>query len=205
VSVARYTDREKACVDSHAGNLSGTKILAGRGLDVFIWFFVCCCKTRKTILHLPPWEGSKTPESISTRTEVQTTYVPKTEVQPMYVPTEVNVLQVDGLVRISGFTQAQYKVHPQPPNIVPRCHILVSEREKGKSMNDLVNRNCNLSTTKQNYTRAHTPLFHRVTSALLSPGRGNPCHRYHSTTRQQLGCLDAGNLSTLRRTLPNFS
>jgi len=29
--------------------------------------------------------------------------------------------------------------------------------------------------------------------------------RYHSTTRQQLGCLDAGNLSTLRRTLPNFS
>jgi len=30
--------------------------------------FVCLYKTRKSLLRLPPWEGSKTPGSISTRT-----------------------------------------------------------------------------------------------------------------------------------------
>ena len=34
-------------------------------------------------------------------------------------------------------------------------------------------------------TDSRTPLFHSVTSALLSPRRGTPRLRYHSTTRQQ--------------------
>jgi len=48
--------------------------------------------------------------------------LPKVHHRPetLYVPTEVNTLQVDGLARIPGLTQALYKSHPQPPNSVPR-------------------------------------------------------------------------------------
>ena len=34
-------------------------------------------------------------------------------------PTKVGNLQVDGLVRLTGLTQTQHKMHPQPPNSVP--------------------------------------------------------------------------------------
>ena len=43
--------------------------------------------------------------------------LPKVQHRPetLYVPTEVNTLQVDGLARISGLTQALHKLHLQPP------------------------------------------------------------------------------------------
>jgi len=40
--------------------------------------------------------------------------------ETLYVTTEVNTLHVDGLACIPGLTQALYKLHPQPPNSVPR-------------------------------------------------------------------------------------
>ena len=53
--------------------------------DMLVCLFVCLLdsmnKTRKTILHLLWWERSKPPGSGHTRTEAQTTCVPKTAVQ----------------------------------------------------------------------------------------------------------------------------
>jgi len=52
---------------------------------LFVCLFVCWNKTRKTILCLLCWEGSKSPGSDRTRAEAQTTCVPKTAVHTMYL------------------------------------------------------------------------------------------------------------------------
>ena len=57
------------------------------GVCAFVSLIVCCYKTRKTILRLLYWEGSKPPGSDHTRTEAKTTCVPKTSVQTTYVST----------------------------------------------------------------------------------------------------------------------
>ena len=60
-------------------------ILIPQNVCLFVCLFVCLNKTRKTILHLLCWEGSKTPGSDHTRAEAQTTCIPKTAVHTTYV------------------------------------------------------------------------------------------------------------------------
>jgi len=59
---------------------------------VFVCLFVCLFvrwnETRKTILRLLCWEGSKPPGSDHTRVEAQTTCVPKTAAQNTYLSIE---------------------------------------------------------------------------------------------------------------------
>jgi len=66
--------------------------------DLFVCcFFVCFYRTRKSLLRLPPSEGSKPPGSISIRTAwLPLTVLPKIQHRPetLYVPTGVNTLQV---------------------------------------------------------------------------------------------------------------
>jgi len=50
---------------------------------LFVCLFVCWNKTRKTLLRLLCWEGSKPPGSDHTRAEAQITCVPKTAVHTM--------------------------------------------------------------------------------------------------------------------------
>jgi len=90
--------------------------------------------------------------------------------EPLYRLSEVNTLQVDWLACIPGFTQALYKLNPQPQNasrdpprlihlsvntegtFVPPVPILkgvrVRERGRGQPMHDLVVGESGLLTTK---------------------------------------------------------
>jgi len=52
---------------------------------LFVCLFVYWNKTRKTILRLLRWEGSKFPGSDPTRAEAQTTCAPKTVVHTTYL------------------------------------------------------------------------------------------------------------------------
>jgi len=56
--------------------------------EEFVCLFVCWNKTRKTILRLLSWEGSKPPGSDHTWAEAQTTCVPKTAADSEYVTKE---------------------------------------------------------------------------------------------------------------------
>jgi len=91
---------------------------------LFVCLFVCWNKPRKSLLRLPPWARSKTPdwEYIHSGRVALPAVLPKVHRRPetLYVPTLVNTLQVDGLARIPGLTQALYKSHPLPPNSGPR-------------------------------------------------------------------------------------
>jgi len=123
------------CVLAYILGLIGFNIQVSQGCGRFFSFtfagsfsfrlLVCSYKTRKTLLHLPPWEGSKTTGSMY----IHSGRVPLPAVLPkvqqhrsetLYVPTEIKTPQVDGLVRTSGLTQALHKLHPQPSDSVPR-------------------------------------------------------------------------------------
>ena len=62
----------------------------------------------------------------------------------------VNTLQVDGLARISGLTQALYKTHPQPlKDIPPRLIIyVVGGGETKVTVSNLVGRDRELPANK---------------------------------------------------------
>ena len=62
------------------------------------------------------WKEVITPGNDRTRTQAQTTYVRQRQRhRPRTCQSMANTLQVDGLARITGLTQAPYKTHPQPP------------------------------------------------------------------------------------------
>ena len=91
---------------------------------LFVYLFVCCYKTRNSILcslcleeSNNPWEWLHTDSGTFTCVRQRQLHRPRT-CQSM-----ANTLQVDGLVRISGLTQALYKTHPQPLNGVPPCLV----------------------------------------------------------------------------------
>jgi len=107
------------------------KMKASRASSLFVCWF-CCYKTRKSLLRLPLGLGVSPLEYIhSDRVALpQAAVLLKVHHRPetLYVPTEVNTLQVDGLARIPGLTQALYKSHSQPPNSVQRSPT--SDRSK---------------------------------------------------------------------------
>jgi len=78
----------------------------------WLCLFVCCYKTPKSLLRLPPWKESKPPENMFTRTaQLPLTVLLKVQhhLERLYVPTEVNTLQVDGLARICHETPYEGK------------------------------------------------------------------------------------------------
>ena len=105
-----------------------TNTMSSMHTNVFVCFvclFVCCHKSQKSLLRLPPWPRSKTPGSIPIRAEYVFLWS-----YPRYTTsqksTEVNTLQVDRMVRIPGFTQTLYrrilshqKASPDPPRLIP--------------------------------------------------------------------------------------
>ena len=86
---------------------------------------VCFHKTRQHLLRLPPWEGSKPPGIISSQTaQLPLTVLPKVQHRPetLYVPTELDALQVEGLARTCGLTQALDKCHG--------CFVLLNQHSQ---------------------------------------------------------------------------
>ena len=111
------------------------------------------------MLHLLCCEGSKPPGSDRTRTHAQTTCVPTTDVQTMYVSAEVNTLQDDGLARIPEYDKDYICRTLSHQTASPRALfvVLVLDRGRGKIMNDLVGRDCELPFNKAKlHTRTYT-------------------------------------------------
>ena len=131
-------------------------------LTVFVCLFVCWNKTRKTILRLLCWEGSKPPGSDHTRAEAQTTCVPKTAAQTTY-------LSIYGWHSTSWRAGSHPWTYASPIQGAP----LTTERRPpipcltywfwtGGEINDLVDRDRELPANKENnwdldHICAHVP------------------------------------------------
>ena len=80
---------------------------------MFVCLFVV---TNLDNLYFASRRGLKSPwEHIPSGSVALSTVLPKVHhrLEPLYVPSEVNTLQVDGLARIPGLTQALYKLLSQ--------------------------------------------------------------------------------------------
>jgi len=129
------------------------KSILARFLSLFVCLFVGI-KPEK-LYSASCWKGSKAPGSDHTRAEAPTC-VPKTAAQTTYLSIYFKTLQVDRLARIPGLTPALYKTHPQPlasPHAL--FDVVVLDGGRGKTMNDLVDRDCKLPANKRDLT--HVP------------------------------------------------
>ena len=93
--------------------------IIARTLREVVCLFVCLFVWIKPeLLYFAPcvWREVITPGNGCTRTQAQTTCVNQRQWhKPRTCQLMANTLQVDGLARITGLTQAPYKTHPQPP------------------------------------------------------------------------------------------
>ena len=161
---------------------------------MFVCLFVCWDKTRKSMLRpdflcwLLCWEGSKPHGSVHTRTEAQTTCVPKTASQTTYssIYGYLISLKLTGWLAFLDLSQpytrrilSHWKASPHS-----LFDVLGLEGGRGKTMNDLVDRDRELPTNlaQLNKTTIHT-LPDPITGALhCLPGLGSKTQV--STTHQ---------------------
>ena len=131
----------------------------GLACSFIVSMFVCWNTTRKTVLRLLCWEGSKHPGSDHTPAEPQR-HKPRADQRQRYKPrtcqSMLNTLQVDRLARIPGYDTYHTCRILSHWTASPHAlyDILFLDGGRGKTMHDLVDRDRELLPNKAKLNKA---------------------------------------------------